>query len=69
MAPAELESLLLTHPEIEDVAVTGLPNLEAGELPMAFVVKAPNSALNEKDVVQFVHSWVYNFAIKSLMFN
>lgn len=56
MAPAELESLLLTHPEIEDVAVTGLPNLEAGELPMAFVVKAPNSALNEKDVIQFVHS-------------
>ncbi|XP_060857878.1 uncharacterized protein LOC132935368 [Metopolophium dirhodum] len=55
VAPAELESLLLTHPEIEDVAVTGIPNLEAGELPMAFVVKVPNSALNEKDVVQFVH--------------
>lgn len=55
VAPAELESLLLTHPGIEDVAVVGLPNLEAGELPMAFVVKSPNSALNEKDVVQFVH--------------
>uniref|UniRef100_A0A2S2NIC6 Luciferin 4-monooxygenase n=1 Tax=Schizaphis graminum TaxID=13262 RepID=A0A2S2NIC6_SCHGA len=55
VAPAELESLLLTHPEIKDVAVTGLPSLEAGELPMAFVVKYPNSTLSEKDVIQFVH--------------
>uniref|UniRef100_A0A2H8TDR8 Luciferin 4-monooxygenase n=1 Tax=Melanaphis sacchari TaxID=742174 RepID=A0A2H8TDR8_9HEMI len=55
VAPAELEALLLTHPEIKDVAVIGLPNLEAGELPMAFVVKSLNSTINEKDIVQFVH--------------
>lgn len=56
MAPAELESLLLTHPKIKDVAVIGLPNPEAGELPMAFVVKYPNSTLSENDVVQFLNS-------------
>jgi len=56
VAPAELESLLLTHPKIKDVAVIGLPNPEAGELPMAFVVKCPNSTLSENDVVQFVNS-------------
>jgi len=47
VAPAELKSLLLTHPEIEHLAVTRLPNLETGELPIVFVV-APNSALNKK---------------------
>ncbi|CAH1733227.1 uncharacterized protein LOC114129932 [Aphis gossypii] len=55
VAPAELESLLLTHPKIKDAAVIGLPNPEAGELPMAFVVKYPNSTLSENDVVQFVN--------------
>jgi len=47
---------LLTHPEIEDAAVIGIPNLDCGELPMAFIVKSPKSKLSEKDVVDYVHS-------------
>jgi acyl-CoA synthetase (AMP-forming)/AMP-acid ligase II len=37
--PAELEALLITHPAVADVAVIGVPDEEAGELPKAFVVK------------------------------
>ena len=40
--PAELEALLITHPNIDDVAVIGVPDLEAGELPKAFVVRRGN---------------------------
>jgi acyl-CoA synthetase (AMP-forming)/AMP-acid ligase II len=36
--PAELEALLITHPAVSDVAVIGIPDEEAGELPKAFVV-------------------------------
>ena len=36
--PAELEALLISHPKIADVAVIGIPDEEAGELPKAFVV-------------------------------
>ncbi|MCL4158773.1 UNVERIFIED_CONTAM: hypothetical protein GTU68_021674 [Idotea baltica] len=43
VAPAELEAELLTHPEIVDVAVIGVADDEAGEVPMAFVVPAPNA--------------------------
>ncbi|MEO9780675.1 MAG: AMP-binding protein [Sedimentitalea sp.] len=43
VAPAELEAELLTHHEIVDVAVIGVTDDEAGEVPMAFVVPAPNA--------------------------
>src|SRR4029453_12452341 len=39
VAPAELEALILTHPAVADVAVIGVADEEAGELPKAFVVK------------------------------
>lgn len=54
VAPAELEGLLLTHPDIRDAGVVGIPDEEAGELPMAFVVKDPGSAICEEDVVKFI---------------
>jgi 4-coumarate--CoA ligase len=51
--PAELEALLITHPKISDVAVIGVADEEAGELPKAFVVPAPDSDLTEDEVVAF----------------
>jgi len=40
VAPAELEALLITHPDVGDVAVIGVADEEAGELPKAYVVAA-----------------------------
>jgi len=39
IAPAEIEALLFEHPGVADVAVIGKPDLEAGEVPKAFVVR------------------------------
>lgn len=56
--PAELETLLLTHPEILDAAVIGIPDERCGELPMAFVVRKQKHGkerdLSEQDVIDFV---------------
>jgi acyl-CoA synthetase (AMP-forming)/AMP-acid ligase II len=38
--PAELEALLITHPQVQDVAVIGVADEEAGELPKAYIVPA-----------------------------
>ncbi len=40
VAPAELEAILITHPQVADCAVIGVPDEEAGEAPKAFVVPA-----------------------------
>ena len=55
MAPAELEAVLLSHPDVLDAAVIGIPDGEAGELPKAFIVKRRGS-LTESDVTKFVAS-------------
>lgn len=38
VAPAELEAVLLTHPDVLDAAVIGVEDASAGEVPKAFVV-------------------------------
>ncbi|KAA0058681.1 4-coumarate--CoA ligase 1-like [Cucumis melo var. makuwa] len=54
VAPAELEALLITHPKLSDAAVIGMPDVEAGEVPVAFVVKAKGGATSEDEVKQFI---------------
>uniref|UniRef100_A0A0D3CRY1 AMP-binding enzyme C-terminal domain-containing protein n=1 Tax=Brassica oleracea var. oleracea TaxID=109376 RepID=A0A0D3CRY1_BRAOL len=44
VAPAELEALLLAHPEIADAAVIPIPDLKAGQYPMAYIVRTAGAA-------------------------
>ena len=53
VAPAELEAILITHPEVADCAVIGIPDEQAGELPKAFVVSAA-SGCDPDAVMEFV---------------
>ncbi|XP_059451720.1 4-coumarate--CoA ligase-like 9 [Corylus avellana] len=52
--PAELEQMLQSHPEIVDAAVIPYPDEEAGEVPMAFVVRQPRSNLGGPEIMDFV---------------
>ena len=52
VAPAELEALLISHLNIDDAAVIGIPDEKTGELPKAFVV--PNGDITPDDIADFV---------------
>ncbi|MFE0462435.1 AMP-binding protein [Kitasatospora sp. NPDC058965] len=54
VAPAELEALLLTHPQIADAAVIGVTDQDGTERPKAFVVRVPGSELTAQQVMDFV---------------
>ena len=59
--PAELEALLLTHPQIADAAVIGLPDDEAGEIPAAYVVLKPGQDPTAADIQRFVADQVASY--------
>ena len=50
--PAELEAVLLSHPQITDAAVIPIPDEEAGEIPKAYVVLKED--VSEEDIMAFV---------------
>ncbi|KAK4488910.1 hypothetical protein RD792_004700 [Penstemon davidsonii] len=58
VAPAELEALLLTNPNISGAAVVSMIDEEAGEVPVAFVVRSNGSTITEDEIKQFIHEKV-----------
>ncbi|XP_073011994.1 putative 4-coumarate--CoA ligase-like 8 [Typha latifolia] len=58
VAPAELEEVLSSHPGVQDVAVTSYPDEEAGEIPMACVVRKEGSKIKENDIFSFLEDKV-----------
>ncbi len=59
--PAELEALIVTHPKVADVAVIGVPDVSAGELPKAFVVVKPGMEMTEDEVKEHVAQHVASY--------
>jgi acyl-CoA synthetase (AMP-forming)/AMP-acid ligase II len=52
VAPAELEAVLLEHPAVEDAAVAGVADPDAGEVPVAWVVT--HGQVDPQDLVAWV---------------
>jgi acyl-coenzyme A synthetase/AMP-(fatty) acid ligase len=54
VAPAELEALIITHPKVADVAVIGVPDDEAGEVPKAFVTPVDGETITLEEIQELV---------------
>merc|ERR1711936_206604 len=49
-----LKDLIKQHEGVLEVAVTGIPDERAGEMPRAYVIRKTRKACNEQDIMKFV---------------
>ncbi|XP_012438315.1 4-coumarate--CoA ligase-like 9 [Gossypium raimondii] len=69
VAPAELEHLLNSHPDVVESAVVPLSDEEAGQVPVAFVVRQSGSNIDESKLKHFVAQQVSPYKrIRRIMF-
>ncbi len=51
--PKEVEEVILAHPDVEEVAVVGVPDETWGEVGHAFVVPRPGSKPKQEELISF----------------
>ncbi len=63
--PSEVEEALVEHPDIDEIAVIGIPNEQTGEGVKAYVVARPGSGLEESTVLDFARTRLARFKCPS----
>lgn len=61
ISTVEVESALMAHPAIVDVAVIGIPDDKWGETPKAFVVLRAGESADEIEVIEFVRTRISRY--------
>ena len=51
--PAEIENILVSHPDIKDAAVIGEPHPDYGEVPVAYVVLQDKASLSQEAIIEY----------------
>jgi acyl-CoA synthetase (AMP-forming)/AMP-acid ligase II len=63
VVPAEVEAVLLAHPDVANAAVIGIPDERMGEALTAFVSPRPGAGLNAADLVAFARSRIAGYKV------
>ncbi len=61
VAPAEIEHILVGHPDIQDAAVIGESHPDFGEVPLAYVVLRPGAALSPEAIIEYAADGVARY--------
>ncbi len=59
--PAEIENILLSHPDVQQAAVIGIPDERLGEVGMAFVVPRPGATTTATDLIEWSRDRMANY--------
>ena len=63
--PAEIENAIISHPDIADVAVVGIPSDRWGESPLALIVPAEGADPSQEDVIAHCAERLARFKLPS----
>ncbi|KAF5302767.1 hypothetical protein FQA39_LY01947 [Lamprigera yunnana] len=61
VAPAELEEIILSYPNVKEVAVIGIPHNLYGEVPRAYITILSQCTVNTKDIEKYVADKVSSY--------
>ena len=61
ISPQEVEQVLHSHPDIEEAAIIGIPDIDWGERVRAVVVASPGHAVDERDVIEYCRQRLASF--------
>ena len=59
--PAEVEGVIMEHPDIAEVSVIGVPDRQWGEAVLAVCVTQPGKTIGEKDLIDYVASRIARY--------
>lgn len=59
----EVEQALASHPEVLDLAVVGVPDEKWGERPVAYVIRASGSTLDEETLIGFAREKLAGYKV------
>lgn len=65
--PAEIEGVLLSHPQVADCAVFGIPDEEFGEAVAAAVMRVPGGTVDESALTCFLSAQLARFKVPRLI--
>ena len=54
ISTVEIENLIVTHPDVEAVAVVGMPDPELGEKACAYILQKPGANLNFEIIIDYL---------------
>lgn len=61
--PAEIERMMIEHPDIGIVAVIGVPDDRMGEVGAAFVIPAPGATIVEAEIIAWCRERMANYKV------